>query len=55
VLLGGIAASDGLLQRHLDLPDATVTVLQGFVFIAVLAAETFSGRLRFWPGGQRDG
>jgi simple sugar transport system permease protein len=55
VLLGGIAASDGLLQRHLDLPDATVTVLQGFVFIAVLAAETFSGRLRFWSGGQRDG
>ena len=55
LLLGGIAASDGLLQRHLDLPDATVTVLQGFVFIAVLAAETFSGRLRLWRGGLRDG
>ncbi len=55
VLLGGIAASDGLLQRHLDLPDATVAVLQGFVFIAVLAAETFSGRLRLWRGGRRDG
>jgi len=54
VLLGGIAASDGLLQRHLDLPDATVKVLQGFVFIAVLAAETFTGRLQLWRGGQRD-
>jgi len=62
LLLGGIAASDGLLQRHLDLPDATVAVLQGFVFIAVLAAETFSGRLRLWlplslprKGGPRGG
>ena len=42
VLLGGIDASDGLLQRHLDLPDATVKVLQGIVFVCVLAAETLS-------------
>ena len=29
VLLGGISASGGMLQRRLDLPDATVLVLQG--------------------------
>ena len=52
ILLGGIEASDGLLQRHLDLPDATVAVLQGFVFVAVLAAETFSGRLSQWFGAR---
>lgn len=45
VLLGGIAASGGQLQRHLDLPDATVLVLQGLAFMTILAAETFRGRL----------
>ena len=52
VLLGGIDASDGLLQRHLDLPDATVKVLQGIVFVCVLAAETLNGRMRL-PGLKR--
>ncbi len=36
VLLGGISASGGMLQRRLDLPDATVLVLQGIVFILIL-------------------
>jgi ABC-type uncharacterized transport system permease subunit len=45
VLLGGIGASGGLLQRHLGLPDATVLVLQGIIFIAVLASEALYGRL----------
>ena len=31
ILLGGIDASGGLLQRRMDLPDATVLVLQGIV------------------------
>jgi len=39
VLLGGISASDGLLQRRLDLPDAAVLVLQGILFVALLAGE----------------
>jgi simple sugar transport system permease protein len=39
VLLGGIGASGGLLQRRLDLPDATVLVLQGILFVALLASE----------------
>ena len=33
ILLGGIAASGGMLQRRLDLPDAAVLVLQGIVFL----------------------
>jgi simple sugar transport system permease protein len=46
ILLGGITASSGLLQRRLGMPDAAVIVLEGIVFIAVLAADTLTGRLR---------
>jgi simple sugar transport system permease protein len=46
ILLGGIAASGGLLQRRLDLPDATVLVLQGIIFVAILASEALYGRIR---------
>ena len=35
---------DPLLQRRMDLPDATVLVLQGFIFVAILASETLQGR-----------
>jgi ABC-type uncharacterized transport system permease subunit len=45
ILLGGIGASGGLLQRRLDLPDAAVVVLQGIIFVAILASETLYGRL----------
>lgn len=45
VLLAGFEASSGLVQRRMDLPDATVLVLQGFVFVAILVSETFQGRL----------
>jgi general nucleoside transport system permease protein len=52
VLLGGIAASGGLLQRRLDLPDATVLLLQGIAFMVILASETLYGRARiFQPKG----
>jgi simple sugar transport system permease protein len=44
ILLGGIAASGGMLQRRLDLPDATVQVLQGIAFMVILASETLYGR-----------
>jgi simple sugar transport system permease protein len=44
ILLGGIGASGGMLQRRLDLPDATVQVLQGMAFLMVLASETLYGR-----------
>ncbi len=45
VLLGGISASGGMLQRRLDLPDATVLVLEGVAFMLILASETLYGRL----------
>src|SRR5476649_1889188 len=45
ILLGGIGASGGLLQRRLDLPDAAVVVLQGIIFVVILASETLYGRL----------
>jgi simple sugar transport system permease protein len=45
VLLGGIGASGGLLQRTEHLPDAAVNVLQGILFIVILASETVRGRL----------
>ncbi len=45
ILLGGIGASGGLLQRRLGLPDATVLVLQGILFVVILASETLRDRL----------
>jgi len=44
ILLGGIGASGGLLQRVFELPDATVNVLQGILFLAILLSDTFYGR-----------
>jgi simple sugar transport system permease protein len=44
--LGGIDASGGLIQRRMDLPDATVLVLQGVLFIVILFSETLYGRFR---------
>jgi simple sugar transport system permease protein len=48
VLLGGIGAAGGLLQRRMDLPDATVVVLQGLIFIAILASENLFGRIAWF-------
>ena len=55
LLFGGIAAAGGLIQRRMDLPDATVLLLQGLVFVVLLASETLYGRLRvFNPVVQTD-
>ncbi|MGR3783764.1 MAG: ABC transporter permease [Albimonas sp.] len=48
ILIGGMEASSGLVQRRMDLPDATVLVLEGFVFVAILLSETFYGRFRIF-------
>ncbi len=48
ILLGGIEASGGLIQRRMGLPDATVLVLQGTLFIVILFCETFYGRFRIF-------
>ena len=50
ILLGGIGASGGLLQRRLGLPDASVQVLQGIIFIFVLASDALYGRIGFLRG-----
>jgi ABC-type uncharacterized transport system permease subunit len=39
ILLGGISASGGLMQRRFGLPDATTQVLQGLIFLSVLASN----------------
>lgn len=53
LLLGGIGASGGLLQRTFNLPDATVNVLQGILFMVILASETLYGRLDVWAFARR--
>ncbi|MEN9581674.1 MAG: hypothetical protein RJA70_4683 [Pseudomonadota bacterium] len=47
ILIGGIEASGGLLQRRHDLPDATVDVFQGILFVMILGCETLFGK---FPG-----
>jgi len=46
VLMGGISAAGSLLQRRLELPDATTLVLQGLLFVAILAGEALMPRGR---------
>jgi len=48
LLIGGIESSGSLLQRRLDLPDATTLVLQGLLFINLLGWETLTGWLKIW-------
>ena len=56
ILLGGISASGGLLQRRLGLPDASVLVLQGMIFVvgagqrrAVRADRLSERQILTWP------
>ena len=44
LLLGGLMASGGMLQRAHDLPDAAVLVMQGILFLVILWSETLQGR-----------
>jgi general nucleoside transport system permease protein len=48
VLLGGLLASGGMLQRAHQLPDATIGVFQGLVFLAILFSESLYGRWKFF-------
>jgi general nucleoside transport system permease protein len=48
LLLGGITAAGGIVQRRMGLPDATVLVLQGMIFISILASETLYGRIAWF-------
>jgi ABC-type uncharacterized transport system permease subunit len=48
LLVGGISASGGLMQRRFDMPDAATQVLQGIIFLCVLASNALYGRIRFF-------
>ena len=48
IFLGGIDAAGGLVQRRMELPDATVQVLQGLMFVVLLVSETLYGRFSFF-------
>ena len=50
ILFGGIRAASGLMQRDHDLPDATGLVLQGMIFILLLASEAVFARLALNKG-----
>ncbi|MBV8835167.1 MAG: ABC transporter permease [Alphaproteobacteria bacterium] len=51
IMFGGIVASGGLIQRRMDLPDATVLVLQGLTFVVLLVSETLYGRFKIFQAG----
>jgi general nucleoside transport system permease protein len=48
ILFGGIVASGGLIERRMDLPDATVLLLQGLTFVVLLMSETLYGRFKIF-------
>ncbi|MGO4910280.1 ABC transporter permease [Pseudorhodobacter sp. W20_MBD10_FR17] len=48
VLFGGFEASGGLIQRRMELPDATILVFEGMVFIIILLSEALYGRFRIF-------
>lgn len=50
ILLGGVGASGGLLQRHLGLPDAATVVLEGIIFVVILASDAVYGRMPWFRG-----
>jgi simple sugar transport system permease protein len=56
ILFGAIAAAGGVIQRRMGMPDATVLVLQGMLFVVLLVSETFYGRFKIFQvnkGGER--
>mgnify|MGYP003703696859 CR=1 FL=1 len=48
ILFGGFGSAGSLLQRRLDMPDASVQVLQGFAFVLILASDAWRGKLGAW-------
>ncbi|NJO42718.1 MAG: ABC transporter permease [Cyanobacteria bacterium CRU_2_1] len=48
LLVGGILASGGVLQRSFGLPDATVLVFEGLIFLVVLYSDSLYGKFPFF-------
>ena len=55
ILFGGLGAAGGIVQRRMGMPDATVLVLQGFIFVVLLASETLYGRFKIFQIGGSGG
>ena len=51
IMFGGLVASGGLIQRRMGMPDATVLVLQGLIFVVLLTSETLYGRFAIFRAG----
>lgn len=47
-LLGGILASGGILQRQFKLPDSTILVFQGLVFLVILFSDSLYGKFKLF-------
>lgn len=47
-LLGGILASGGILQRQFKLPDATILVFEGLVFLVILFSDSLYGKFQIF-------
>ena len=54
ILLGGIVASGSALQRMFGMPDATVLLFQGIVFLVVLYSESLYGRFQIFKEPVRE-
>lgn len=54
ILFAGFEASSGLVQRRLELPDATIVVFEGMVFIMILLSDTLRDRvdIKAWIKGR---
>ncbi len=48
LLFGGLKTASSELQKYLLLPDASVNVLMGIVFVMVLSVETLYGRFKIF-------
>ena len=48
ILLGGLLASGGILQRDQHLPDAAIMVFQGLVFLVILFSESLYGKWKIF-------
>jgi len=47
-LFGGLNASSGLVQRRLQVPEASIQVFMGIMFVMILAFETLYGRFKIF-------
>jgi ABC-type uncharacterized transport system permease subunit len=48
ILFGGLGAASGMIQRRLKLPDASIEVFKGVIFVLILFFETFYGRFKLF-------